>query len=195
MLDRLELAGGEVRIGGAPLELLSRATLAEHVALVPQTPFLIADTIYHNICYGLHREVTLDGVREAARKANIASDIEAMQLGYDTMLSEGGANLSGGQRQRIALARIFLKKPRVLILDEATSALDNTSEKHVQAEIERMMRDYGTTVISIAHRLTTLRNCDEILVMQDGRIVQRGTYDALSQTPGIFRDMAQGVLK
>lgn len=195
VLDRLELAEGEVRIGGAPLELLSRATLAEHVALVPQTPFLIADTIYHNICYGLHREVTLDEVREAARKANIASDIEAMQLGYDTMLSEGGANLSGGQRQRIALARIFLKKPRVLILDEATSALDNTSEKHVQAEIERMMRDYGTTVISIAHRLTTLRNCDEILVMEDGRIVQRGTYDELSQTPGIFRDMAQGVLK
>lgn len=195
VLDRLELAEGEVRIGGAPLKLLSRATLAEHVALVPQTPFLIADTIYHNICYGLHREVTLDEVREAARKANIASDIEAMQLGYDTMLSEGGANLSGGQRQRIALARIFLKKPRVLILDEATSALDNTSEKHVQAEIERMMRDYGTTVISIAHRLTTLRNCDEILVMEDGRIVQRGTYDALSQTPGIFRDMAQGVLK
>lgn len=195
VLDRLELAEGEVRIGGAPLELLSRATLAEHVALVPQTPFLIADTIYHNICYGLYREVTLDEVREAARKANIASDIEAMQLGYDTMLSEGGANLSGGQRQRIALARIFLKKPRVLILDEATSALDNTSEKHVQAEIERMIRDYGTTVISIAHRLTTLRNCDEILVMEDGRIVQRGTYDALSQTPGIFRDMAQGVLK
>lgn len=195
VLDRLELAGGEVRIGGAPLELLSRATLAEHVALFPQTSFLIADTIYHNICYGLHREVTLDGVREAARKANIASDIEAMQLGYDTMLSEGGANLSGGQRQRIALARIFLKKPRVLILDEATSALDNTSEKHVQAEIERMMRDYGTTVISIAHRLTTLRNCDEILVMQDGRIVQRGTYGELSQTPGVFRDMAQGVLK
>ena len=195
VLDRLELAEGEVRIGGAPLELLSRATLAEHVALVPQTPFLIADTIYHNICYGLHRVVTLDEVREAARKANIASDIEAMQLGYDTMLSEGGANLSGGQRQRIALARIFLKKPRVLILDEATSALDNTSEKHVQAEIERMMRDYGTTVISIAHRLTTLRNCDEILVMEDGRIVQRGTYDELSQTPGIFRDMAQGVLK
>ena len=195
VLDRLELAEGEVRIGGAPLELLSRATLAEHVTLVPQTPFLIADTIYHNICYGLYREVTLDEVREAARKANIASDIEAMQLGYDTMLSEGGANLSGGQRQRIALARIFLKKPRVLILDEATSALDNTSEKHVQAEIERMMRDYGTTVISITHRLTTLRNCDEILVMEDGRIVQRGTYDELSQTPGIFRDMAQGVLK
>ena len=102
---------------------------------------------------------------------------------------------SGGQRQRIALARIFLKKPRVLILDEATSALDNTSEKHVQAEIERMMHDYGTTVISIAHRLTTLQNCDEILVMEQGEIVQRGSYGELLGTPGIFRDMAQGVLK
>nr|WP_297178047.1 ABC transporter ATP-binding protein [uncultured Agathobaculum sp.] len=195
VLDKLEQAAGEVRIGGAPLELLSRATLAEYVALVPQTPFLIADTVFHNICYGLRREVTLDEVCEAARKANIAADIEAMPQGYDTPLSEGGANLSGGQRQRIALARIFLKKPRVLILDEATSALDNTSEKHVQAEIERMMRDYGTTVISIAHRLTTLQNCDEILVMAQGEIVQRGSYQTLLDTPGIFRDMAQGVLK
>ena len=195
MLDKLEQAAGEVSIGGAPLELLSRATLAEYVALVPQTPFLIADTVFHNICYGLRREVTLDEVCEAARKANIAADIEAMPQGYDTPLSEGGANLSGGQRQRIALARIFLKKPRVLILDKATSALDNTSEKHVQAEIERMMRDYGTTVISIAHRLTTLQNCDEILVMAQGEIVQRGSYQTLLDTPGIFRDMAQGVLK
>lgn len=111
------------------------------------------------------------------------------------VLSEGGTNLSGGQRQRIALARIFLKKPRVLILGEATSALDNTSEKLVQAEIEKMMQECGTTVISIAHRLTTLRNCDEIIVMDQGRIVQRGSYAALESMPGIFRDMALGILK
>lgn len=195
VLDKLEQAIGTVRIGGTPLEQMSRATLAEYVALVPQTPFLIADTVFHNICYGLRREVTLDEVREAARKANIATDIEGMPQGYDSVLSEGGVNLSGGQRQRIALARIFLKKPRILILDEATSALDNTSEKHVQAEIEHMIHNYGTTVISIAHRLTTLRNCDEILVMEQGRIIQRGSYDELLSMPGIFRDMAQGVWK
>lgn len=195
VLDKLEQATGTVRIGGTPLEQLSRATLAEYVALVPQTPFLIADTVFHNICYGLRREVTLDEVREAARKANIAADIERMPQGYGSVLSEGGANLSGGQRQHIALARIFLKQPRVLILDEATSALDNTSEKRIQAEIERMIHDYGTTVISIAHRLTTLRNCDEILVMEQGCIVQRGSYDELSNTPGIFRDMVQGIRK
>lgn len=111
------------------------------------------------------------------------------------MLSEGGANLSGGQRQRIALARIFLRKPKILILDEATSALDNTSEKLIQREIERMKEECGTTVISIAHRLSTLQNCDEILVMDQGRIVERGTFRELEAAPGIFLDMARGVLK
>ena len=90
---------------------------------------------------------------------------------------------------------MFLRKPRILILDEATSALDNTSEKHIQQEIEAMKAECGTTVISIAHRLTTLQNCDEILVMDQGRIVQRGTFRQLEETPGIFRDMARGILK
>ena len=115
--------------------------------------------------------------------------------GYQFRLAEGGTNLSGGQRQRIALARIFLRNPRILILDEATSALDNTSEKLIQTEIEKMKADCGTTILSIAHRLSTLRNCDEIIVMDQGRIVERGTYQELESTPGIFRDMALGVLK
>ena len=152
--DKLEEAQGEVLLGGVPLDSLSRTVLAENVALVPQTPFLIADTVYHNICYGMKREVSPEEVREAARKANIAADIEQLEGGYQFVLAEGGTNLSGGQRQRIALARIFLKKPRILILDEATSALDNTSEKRIQAEIEKMKEECGTTVLSIAHRLS-----------------------------------------
>ena len=195
VIDKLEPAAGQVLLGGACLDGLSRQELAENVALVPQTPFLITDTVYHNICYGIKRQVSAEEVREAARKARIAADIEQLPGGYDFMLSEGGANLSGGQRQRIALARIFLKKPRILILDEATSALDNTSEKHIQAEIERMKQECGTTVISIAHRLTTLQNCDEIIVMDKGQIVQRGTFAKLKATPGIFQDMANGILK
>ena len=195
VMDKLERAEGEVTLGGAPLEALSRRVLAQNVALVPQTPFLIADTVYHNICYGLQKAVPLAEVQEAARKANIAADIEKLPGGYDFMLSEGGTNLSGGQRQRIALARIFLRNPKVLILDEATSALDNTSEKLIQREIERMKEECGTTVISIAHRLSTLQNCDEILVMDQGRIVERGTFRELENTPGIFRDMARGILK
>ena len=195
VMDKLEQAEGTILLGGTPLAALSRPVLAENVALVPQTPFLIADTVYHNICYGMRRQVSLEEVREAARKANIAADIEKLPGGYDFMLAEGGTNLSGGQRQRIALARVFLRKPRILILDEATSALDNTSEKHIQQEIEAMKAECGTTVISIAHRLTTLQNCDEILVMDQGRIVQRGTFRQLEETPGIFRDMARGILK
>ena len=130
----------------------------------------------------------------AARKANIAADIEQLEGGYQFVLAEGGTNLSGGQRQRIALARIFLKKPRILILDEAP-ALDNTSEKRIQAEIEKMKEECGTTVLSIAHRLSTLQNCDEIIVMDKGCIVQRGTYRELESTPGLFRDMALGIRK
>ena len=195
IIDKLEPAQGDIFLGGAPLSALSRPVLAEHVALVPQTPFIIADTVFHNICYGMKRPVTLEEVRQAARKANIAADIENLPGGYQFLLSEGGASLSGGQRQRIALARIFLRKPRILILDEATSALDNTSEKIIQLEIEKMKEECSTTVISIAHRLTTLRNCDEIIVMDKGRIVERGTYQELENRPGIFQDMALGILK
>lgn len=111
VIDKLEPASGAILLGGASLDGLSRQELAENVALVPQTPFLIADTVYRNICYGMKREVTPEEVQEAARKARIAADIEQLPGGYDFMLSEGGANLSGGQRQRIALARIFLKPP------------------------------------------------------------------------------------
>lgn len=110
VIDKLEPASGTILLGGASLDGLSRQELAENVALVPQTPFLIADTVYRNICYGMKRKVTPEEVQEAARKARIAADIEQLPGGYDFMLSEGGANLSGGQRQRIALARIFLKK-------------------------------------------------------------------------------------
>ena len=184
--DKPEEAQGEVLLGGVPLDSLSRTVLAENVALVPQTPFLIADTVYHNIRYGMKREVSPEEVREAARKANIAADIEQLEGGYQFVLAEGGTNLSGGQRQRIALARIFLKKPRILILDEATSALDNTSEKRIQAEIEKMKEECGTTVLSIAHRLSTLQNCDEIIVMDKGCIVQRGTYPEPESAPGCF---------
>ena len=195
VVDKLEEAKGQVTLGGAPLTSLSRRVLAQNVALVPQTPFLIADTVYHNICYGLPDGVPLEEVRQAARKAIIAADIEKLPGQYDFVLSEGGTNLSGGQRQRIALARIFLRKPEILILDEATSALDNTSEKLIQREIERMKEECGTTVLSIAHRLSTLQNCDEILVMDGGRIVQRGAFRELESTPGIFQDMARGLLK
>lgn len=175
--------------------------LAAIVTIFWQLPFGVACLVILVIPVGtfiVFRQIsTQKGIRVELMetKANIAADIEKLPGSYDFMLAEGGTNLSGGQRQRIALARVFLRKPRILILDEATSALDNTSEKHIQQEIEAMKAECGTTMISIAHRLTTLQNCDEILVMDQGRIVQRGTFRQLEETPGIFRDMARGILK
>lgn len=119
MDTKADMDGAMVELpGGVPLDSLSRTVLAENVALVPQTPFLTADTVCHSIRYGMKREVSPEEVREAARKANIAADIEQLEGGYQFVLAEGGTNLSGGQRKRIALSRIFLKNPRILILDE-----------------------------------------------------------------------------
>ena len=145
VIDKLEQAQGEIYLGGAPISTITRETLAKNVAIVPQSPFLIADTVYHNICYGIKESVPLAAVKEAAAKANIAADIEKLPGGYEFILAEGGANLSGGQRQRIALARIFLQKPRILLLDEATSALDNTSERPYRSarHLPRIAGDAG----------------------------------------------------
>lgn len=196
LLLRLEdYQDGKIVVDGSMLKDMSREEIAHTMALVPQTPFLIAASIRDNICYGVHREVTDAEVREAARRANISDFIEQLPDGYETILAESGSNLSGGQRQRIAIARVFLRKPQVLILDEATSALDNTSERYIQNEIEKLQKENGTTVISIAHRLSTLKNTDEIIVFDKGKIAQRGKFDELKDEPGIFQDMYLGKLK
>ena len=195
VLDKLEPAEGTITIGGRDLADMRREDLADLVVLVPQRPFLFADTVYRNITYGMTRPVTLEEVREAARRAAVDQDILQMPGQYDFQVAEGGHNLSGGQCQRIALARVFLRQPRILILDEATSALDNTSEKLVQEELARLKETCGTTIVSIAHRLTTLRDCDRILVVAGGRIVQTGGYRQLLEQPGLFRDMSLGVVQ
>lgn len=196
VLLRLEdYQDGEIVVDGSSLRDLAREEIANLMALVPQTPFLIAASIRKNIAYGMHREVSDAEIHEAARRANISDFIEQLPEGYETILAESGSNLSGGQRQRIAIARVFLRKPKILILDEATSALDNTSERYIQDEIEKMQKENHTTVISIAHRLSTLRNTDEIIVFSQGKIAQRGKFDALKDRAGIFQDMYLGKLK
>lgn len=190
-----EKDSGRVVIDNRMIESLSRKELAEEVSLVPQTPFLIAGTIKENICYGLKRKVSDSELKEAARRAYIDDFIDSLPEKYETIISEGGSNLSGGQRQRLAISRVFLRKPKILILDEATSALDNTSEKYIQLEIEKLREENDTTIISIAHRLTTLKNCDEIIVFDKGNIIQSGTFEELTTTEGIFKDMYEGKLK
>lgn len=192
---RLEKCEGDIFVDGKNLRNLSRTDISHVIALVPQNPFLVAGTIYDNICYGLDREVSEAEVREAVRKACLSEFIESLPEKLQTILAEGGSNLSGGQKQRIAIARVFLRKPKILILDEATSALDNTSEKHIQIEIEKLKDENQMTIISIAHRLTTLQNCDRILVMDKGVIVQTGTFNELVGQKGIFSDMYYGRLK
>ncbi len=196
LLTKLEnKSSGRIVMDQRNLDQLSRKELAEIVALVPQNPFIIAGTIRDNICYGMKQTVTEEELNEATSKAFLTDFIKGLANGYDTVLAEGGSNLSGGQRQRIALARIFLRKPKILILDEATSALDNTSEKYIQKQIEQFQEEYHVTVLSIAHRLTTLENCDRILVFNHGQIVQQGKYRELIETPGLFQDMYQGKIK
>ena len=192
---KLEKADGTIILDDTNIDNLNRKDISNIIALVPQNPFLIAGTIYENITYGINREVSIEEVEEAAKKAYILDYIEELPEKFDTLISEGGNNLSGGQRQRIAIARIFLRKPKILILDEATSALDNTSEKHIQSEIEKLQKENNTTIIAIAHRLTTLKNCDRIIVLNKGKIEESGKFDELIEKEGIFSDMYYGKLK
>lgn len=192
---KLEKGDGTIILDSRNINSLNRKDISELIALVPQSPFLIAGTIYENICYGIDRKVSMQEVEEASKKAYIFDYINSLPNKFNSVISEGGNNLSGGQKQRIAIARIFLRKPKILILDEATSALDNTSEKHIQTEIEKLQKENNTTIISIAHRLTTLKNCDKIIVLSNGNIVESGKYNELIERNGIFSDMYYGKLK
>ncbi|MDC7286735.1 ABC transporter ATP-binding protein/permease [Blautia schinkii] len=192
---KLEKCEGDILIDGTDISSLSRQDLSQLIALVPQNPFLFAGTIYDNVCYGLEEKPDYEEVMQAVKKADLYDFIDNLPDKMNTCISERGSNLSGGQRQRVAISRIFLRKPKILILDEATSALDNTSERYIQKEIEKLKTQYGMTIISIAHRLTTLKNCDTIIVMNNGEIVQKGKYNELVKADGIFSDMYHGRLK
>jgi ATP-binding cassette subfamily B protein len=179
---------GRVLLGGVPLEFVSREAIGRLVGYVGQTPFIVSGTVAENIAYGCEG-ATEEDIRRAAMRACLHDEIEAMPHGYQTRVTERGTNLSGGQRQRIALARVFLKNPPILILDEGTSALDNISERTVQRAIEAARAD--RTVILVAHRLTTLREADRIVVFDQGRIAEAGTYQELLRANGLFADLAR----
>ncbi len=180
--------GGKATLGGVPLERVSRKAIGELIGYVGQNPFIFAGSVAQNIAYGCDK-ATAEEIRRAAEMACIHDEIMMMPGGYRARVAERGQNLSGGQKQRIALARVFLKDPPILILDEGTSALDNTSERLVQKAINAARAD--RTVILVAHRLTTLREADRILVFEDGRIVETGSYPELVRRGGVFAELVR----
>lgn len=178
-----DVGSGSVEIDGIDVRDVTVASLREAVGMVQQDVYLFGGSVRDNIAYG-RPGATDDEVREAARKANIHEFIASLPQGYATPVGERGARLSGGQKQRIAIARVFLKNPRILILDEATSALDNESERAVQASLAELSR--GRTTLVIAHRLSTIRNADLIAVVDEGRVAERGTHDELLAKGGTY---------
>ena len=178
-----DVAAGSISIDGQDVRDVTQQSLRRAIGLVQQDVYLFDGTIGENIAYG-KPGATAEEVVEAARRANIDAFIESLPQGYDTVVGERGSRLSGGQKQRVAIARVFLKNPKILILDEATSALDNESEEAVQESLERLAR--GRTTIIIAHRLSTIKHADEIATVEHGRVVERGTHEQLLARGGTY---------
>ena len=181
-----DVRNGAVRINGCDIREVRQASLRAAIAIVPQDTVLFNDTVYYNIQYG-RPDATREDVIAAAKAAHIHDFITSLPDGYDARVGERGLKLSGGEKQRVAIARAILKDPRILIFDEATSALDSKSEKAIQAELDRIAR--GHTTLVIAHRLSTVMDADEILVLDRGRIVERGTHRELLLQQGAYGQM------
>jgi ABC-type transport system involved in Fe-S cluster assembly fused permease/ATPase subunit len=181
-----DVSGGAILVNGADLREVGQQSLRAAIGIVPQDTVLFNDTIRYNIRYG-RPEASDAEVIEAARAAHIHEFIESLPEGYESTVGERGLKLSGGEKQRVAIARALLKNPRILIFDEATSALDSRAEKAIQAELERIA--IGRTTLVIAHRLSTVMDADQILVLAGGRIIERGTHRALLAAGGEYARM------
>jgi ATP-binding cassette subfamily B protein len=183
---RLEDDGGSILIDGVDTRDLTLESVRKNIGIVQQDVFLFAGTIRDNIMYG-RPDATEEEMIQAAKRANIHDYVCTLENGYDTEIGERGVKLSGGQKQRVSIARVFLKDPAILILDEATSALDNTTEVYIQQALDELCK--GRTTLVVAHRLSTIRNADEIAVVIDGRITERGTHSELMENDGTYKEL------
>lgn len=180
-----EYSSGSLTLDGIELKKYSRQFLRQHIGIVEQEPFLFSRTISENIIYGVNREVSSEEIEDAARAAAIHESILSFPNGYDTLVGEKGVTLSGGQKQRVAIARALLKDPCILILDDSTSSVDMETEGIIRQALRRLMQ--GRTTFIIAHRIQSVMEADLILVLDGGRIVQRGTHEQLIVQPGIYQ--------
>lgn len=183
LIGFLKPTGGKILLDGVDMEKIDLRSYREHISVVPQNTILFTGTIRENICYGMN-QISDEELKQSIAAANLTDVIEKMPEGVQTMINEHGSNLSGGQRQRISIARALIRNPEIIILDEATSALDPISEGKIQKSLETLIK--GRTTLIVAHRLSTIKNADKIVVVSKGRAVESGTYEELMAKKGEF---------
>ncbi|MBP5694258.1 MAG: ATP-binding cassette domain-containing protein, partial [Bacilli bacterium] len=188
-----KVSDGKITIDGIDINKLTFRTLRDNIGIVQQDVFLFNGTIRENILYG-RLDATEEELIEAAKKANILDFVNSLENGFETEIGERGVKLSGGQKQRISIARVFLKNPPILILDEATSALDNATEVMIQDSLKDLTE--GRTTLVVAHRLSTIKNASIIYVVEEGRIVEKGSHeDLLKIENGKFKNLYEAQFK
>ena len=178
-----DITGGTITLDGGDIKNYTLKSLRSGIGIVQQDVYLFSGTVFENIVYG-RPDATREEVIEAAKKAGAHEFVSELKDGYDTYIGERGVKLSGGQKQRISIARVFLKNPPIIILDEATSALDNESEYLVAKSLEKLSE--GRTTLTVAHRLSTIRNADRIMVLTEEGIVEEGNHDELIEKKGLY---------
>ena len=190
---------GRILFSGVDIKEFDARWYKTQIALVSQEPILFAGTIRENICYGLDvdsvEEADLDFACAQANVSTFLDDKQSFPLRYDTVLGERGIKLSGGQKQRVAIARALIRKPKILLLDEATSALDAESEHQVQIALDKLMKEGNITIIVIAHRLSTIRDATQIVCMERGEVMERGTHSELVARDGVYKKLVQRQLE